>query len=80
MVSTLGTNYVNRDLNLTTAVWGGDLMVGNPRDLSHLRVRELWVRVVVSPIISRCVTRHVKFRFTWAGTITAPASPFFFFC
>jgi hypothetical protein len=51
MVSTLGANYVAKDLNLTTSVWGGDLMVGNPRDLSHLRVRELWVQVVVSPII-----------------------------
>ena len=33
MVSTLGTNYVGRGSNLTTVVWGGDLMVENPRDL-----------------------------------------------
>jgi hypothetical protein len=48
MVSILGANYVGRDSNPTTAVWGGDLMVGNPRDPSHLRVRELWFRVVVT--------------------------------
>jgi hypothetical protein len=28
-------------------------MEGNPRDPSHLRVRELWVRVVVRPIIAQ---------------------------
>ena len=49
MVSTLGANYVGRSSNPTTAVWGGDLMVGNSRDPSHLRVRELCFRVVVSP-------------------------------
>ena len=38
MVSTLGANYVGRDSNPTTAVWGGDLIVGNPCDPSHLRV------------------------------------------
>jgi hypothetical protein len=43
--------------NLTTAVWGSDLMVKNPRDPSHLRIRELWVRVVVSLIIAQmCLT------------------------
>ena len=42
---------VSRDLNPTIAVWGGDLIVGNPRDPSHLRIRELWIRVVVSPTI-----------------------------
>jgi hypothetical protein len=36
-----------------TAFWGGDLMEENPCDPSHLRVRELWVRVVVRPIISQ---------------------------
>jgi hypothetical protein len=36
-----------------TAFWGGDLMEGNPRDPSHLRVQELWVRVVVRPIIAQ---------------------------
>ena len=34
------------------AFWRGDLMEGNPRDSSHLRVRKLWVRVVVRPIIA----------------------------
>jgi hypothetical protein len=36
MVSTLGANYVGKDSNSTTIVWRGDLMVRNPRDLSHL--------------------------------------------
>ena len=37
-----------------TAFWRGDLMEeGNPRDPSHLRVRELWVQVVVRPIIAQ---------------------------
>ena len=53
MVSTLGANYVGRGLNSTTALWGDNLMVGNPRDLSHLRVRELCVRVVISLIITQ---------------------------
>ncbi len=48
----LGAKYVGRGSNPTIAVWGGDLMIGNPRDLSHLRVRELWVRVIVSLIIA----------------------------
>jgi hypothetical protein len=53
----LGAKYVGRGLNPTIAVWGGDLMIGNPRELSHLRVRELWVRVIVSPIIAQmCLT------------------------
>jgi hypothetical protein len=57
MVSTLGANYVDRGSNPTTAVWGGDLMVGNSRDPSYLRVQELWVRVVVSSIIVQmCLT------------------------
>ena len=36
-----------------TVFWGGDLMEGNPHDLSHLRVRELWVRIVVCLIIAQ---------------------------
>ena len=51
MVSTLDANHVGRDLNPTITVWGGDLIVGNPRDPSHLRIQELWIRVVVSPTI-----------------------------
>ena len=62
-----------------TAFWGGDLMEGNPRDPSHLRVRELWVRVVVRPLLPRCAPRHVKIGFKWVETMNAPASPFFFF-
>ena len=53
MVNTLGANYVGRSSNLTTALWGGDLMVGNPCDPLHLRVWELWVRIVVSHIIAQ---------------------------
>jgi hypothetical protein len=52
-------------------------MEGNSRDLSHLRVRELWIWVVVASLLSRCVSHHVKFEFKWAGTMNAPASPFF---
>ena len=33
--------------------WGGDLMEGNPCDPSHLRVRELWIWVVIRPIIAQ---------------------------
>jgi hypothetical protein len=51
MVSTLGANYVGKGSSPTIAIWGDDLIVGNPCDPSHLRVRELWVRVVISPII-----------------------------
>ena len=59
MVSTLGANYVGRGSNSTTVVWESDLIVGKPRDPSHLRVRELWVRVVVSPIITQmCPTPY----------------------
>ena len=54
-------------------------MEGNPRDPSHLRVRELWVRVVVRPLLPRCAPRHVKIGFKWVETMNAPASPFFFF-
>ena len=50
-LGSMGANHVGRDLNLTIAVWRGDLIVGNPRDPSHLRIRELWIRVVVSPTI-----------------------------
>ena len=40
-----------------TAFWGGDLMKGNPRDPSHLQVRELWVRIVIRLIIAQmCLT------------------------
>ncbi len=53
MVSTLDADYVGRGSNPITAFWGSDLMVGNLRDPSHLQVRELWVRVVVSPIIAQ---------------------------
>ncbi len=53
MVSTLDANYVGRGSNPITAVWGGDLMVENPRDPSHRRVQELWVRVMVSLIIAQ---------------------------
>jgi hypothetical protein len=35
------------------AVWGGDLMEGNPRDPSYLRVRELWIWIVIRPIIAQ---------------------------
>jgi hypothetical protein len=51
MVSILGANYVSRGSNPTNVVWGGDLMVGNSSDPSHLQVQKLWVRVVVSLII-----------------------------
>ena len=53
MVSTLGANYVGKGLNSTTAVWGGDLMVENPRDPSQLQVWKLWIRVVVNLIIAQ---------------------------
>ena len=45
--------YVGRGSNPTTVIWEGDLIVGNFRDPSHLRIWELWVRVVVSPIIAQ---------------------------
>ena len=38
-------------------IWKSDLMEENFRDPSHLRVRELWVRIVVRPIIAQmCLT------------------------
>ena len=44
---------MGRGSNLTKRRQGGDLMEGNSRDPLHLRVRELWVRVVVRPIIAQ---------------------------
>ena len=38
---------------LPTAIWEDDLMEKNSCDPSHLRVRELWVRVVVCSIIAQ---------------------------
>ena len=54
--------YVDRGSNPTTAIRGGDLMVGNPRDPSHLQIRELWVRVVVSPIIAQMYPTSCQIR------------------
>jgi hypothetical protein len=38
---------MDRSSKLTTPFWEGDLIVENPRNLSHLRIRKLWIRVVV---------------------------------
>jgi hypothetical protein len=36
-----------------TSIWGGDLIEGNSRDLSYLRARELWVRIMGCLIITQ---------------------------
>ena len=80
MISTLGFNYIDRGLNPITVVWRGDLMIKNLRDPSHLRVREIWVRVVINPIIVQMCyhcrnprhSSHLRVWELWVRVVVSP--------